>query len=445
MRDGQLTCDAAADAPTREARRAFWRYWGSSSSSQLGDAVTEVAMPLIALGALDAGALEVGLVTAAGYAAWLLIGLPAGVFVSRLPLRGTQVTLDVVRAAALATVPAAYVAGVLTVAQLAVVAFVVSVCSVVFSVANMSFVPKVVPADQLESRNSILSATYAGTLLAGPPLAGALIQLAGAAAALLLDVVSYLVSAFMLTGLPKVPTDAVEHVERRGMRSQIGEGWRYLTRHPVMGPCLVDSAVVNFTSAGMIALAPVYLVHTLHSSAAEVGLVLGASSAGSLVAALLAPRILTWFGSARASIGCGLVATAAAFAVAAASGPVAVIGFAVGYGIWQGAISVRGVAYVTYRQAQTPPELLPRVIATARFVSWGVMPFGALTAGTVAAAASPRAALWLLAVVTVTGPLFLLTTGIRTCRSLDDHEPQNSARLPTRPELATDDHFAAPS
>ena len=91
-----------ADLSARTRARMFWTYWAASTTSSVGSAVTGVALPLIALTVLDAGALEVGLLAACGYAAWLVIGLPAGVMAQRLPLRGTQVALDLLRALAVA-------------------------------------------------------------------------------------------------------------------------------------------------------------------------------------------------------------------------------------------------------------------------------------------------------------------------------------------------------
>lgn len=83
---------------------AFWRWWVAGTTSHLGSAVGGVALPLTALTVLDASAFEMGLITAAGYLAYLLISLPAGVVVQRVPLRGMQVGLDLVRALAIASV-----------------------------------------------------------------------------------------------------------------------------------------------------------------------------------------------------------------------------------------------------------------------------------------------------------------------------------------------------
>lgn len=156
--------------------RRFWTFWAAGAASSMGTAVTTVALPLTAITVLGASALEVSVVTAAGYIAWLLIGLPAGVISQRLPLRGVQVAMDLTRFLAVVSIPLAWYADVLTVAQLAVAALVISLSSVLFDVSNATFLPSIVPREQLAGRNSLTSATHATTELAGPSLGGLLVQ-----------------------------------------------------------------------------------------------------------------------------------------------------------------------------------------------------------------------------------------------------------------------------
>ncbi|MFD8784117.1 MFS transporter [Kitasatospora sp. NPDC059599] len=126
----QTVDTAAAEAVRGDRAGVFWRYWTASTVSGLGDQVTVVALPLIAVVTLHASAIQVGLITAAAYVAWLLLGLPAGVLIQRLPLRGVQVTMDLLRGAAVASVPLAAALGVLGLAQLIVVALLVGLANV---------------------------------------------------------------------------------------------------------------------------------------------------------------------------------------------------------------------------------------------------------------------------------------------------------------------------
>ena len=146
----------------------FWRYWSAMTVSSSGTAVTAVALPLVAVSTLHASAFEVSLLTAATYLAWAVIGLPAGVFVQRLPLRATQVAMDVIRAVAIGSVPVAWWLGHLTMAHLVGAALVISLANVVFDVGTATFLPSIVSREELTARNSLVSATHSATTARRP-------------------------------------------------------------------------------------------------------------------------------------------------------------------------------------------------------------------------------------------------------------------------------------
>ncbi|MEU2878730.1 MFS transporter [Streptomyces sp. NPDC007070] len=407
--------DRQADGASHAA--AFWRYWGASTASGIGDAVTAVALPLLAVLVLHASAFEVSLITAASYAAWLLIGLPAGVLVHRLPLRGTQVAMDLTRAVAVASVPAAAALGVLGLPQLIVVALVVGLASVVFDVGNSTFLPSIVTKEELTARNSLTSGTHAATQLGGPSLGGVLVQLLGAATSIVVDAVSYLVSAALMSSLPRVPHPAHQG-PRRGMAEMIREGWRYVTRHPVIGPCAADATAVNFVCGGLMALTPVFLVRTLDAPPALVGVLIAADGLGTLVGAALTPRIVARLGSGRALRRAAVASPCFAVLMALSGHSAGLALFALGNAGFGACVVVTSIVTRTYRQTATPPELLPRVMATVRFVSWGAIPFGALAAGGASALWNERASFVLMAVLSLASPVVLLASPVRRMREL---------------------------
>ncbi|KJS53537.1 MFS transporter [Streptomyces rubellomurinus subsp. indigoferus] len=407
-----------AEAVRPDGAGLFWRYWTASTISRLGSQVTTVALPLLAVVVLHASAFEVGLLTGASFVAWLLIGLPAGVLVQRLPLRGLQVAMDLLRAAAVASVPLAAAFGALRMPQLVAVALVVGLANVVFDVGNSAFLPAVVPKEQLTSRNSLDSASHAATDLAGPSLGGVLVQLLGGAAAMLLDVVSYLASAALLRSLPRGERTPGPRAGGAGMREQIREGWRFVARHPLIRPCVASATAVNFVCGAQMALTPVFLVRTLDAPAAAVGALMATSGLGSLLGAALTPRVVSRLGGAGA-VRWG-AAAAAAFAVLlplAGSGWATLV-FAVGNAGFSGGVVIFSIVTRTHRQTHTPPELLPRVMATVRFVSWGAIPVGALAAGAAASAWGTRTALLAFALACVAAPAILLASPVRRVREL---------------------------
>jgi MFS family permease len=411
----------------------FWRWWTAGAVSSAGSAVGAVALPLTALTVLDATPVQMGLIAAAGYAAWLLIGMPAGVLVQRLPLRGAQVAADVVRAAAVASIPVCWYLGVLTVAQLIAVALCVSLANVVFGVANQTFLPAVVPPEQLHARNSLNSATEATTQLGGPSVAGLLVQALGPVPTLLLDAASYLASASLLRTLPPRRAGAPE-AAAAPMRAMIREGWRFVVHHPIIGPGLWTATAVNFVCGAQLALFPLYLIRALHTPPGWVGALLAAEGLGTLAGAALTPRFTARAGTARALVAASLVAVLGAMIIPLGTAWAAYAAFTLGNVVFAAGVVVLSVTTRTYRQLASPPELLPRVVATVRFVSWGAIPVGGVLAGLAASAFGARAALFAFGAASALAPLALLVSPIRRLRDLDDYRaPEAAAATGARP------------
>ncbi|SDH58034.1 Transmembrane secretion effector [Actinokineospora alba] len=396
----------------------FWRYWSAMTISNLGTAVTTVALPLAAVTTLGASAFEVSLVTAASYLAWLVIGLPAGVIVQRLPLRETQVAMDLIRAVAIGSVPVAWWLDRLTLTHLVVTALVISLANVLFDVGNVTFLPSIVSREELTARNSLVSGTHSATSLGGPSLAGLVIQVLGAVPTLLIDTVSFLASAVLLRGLPKA--DAPREEGRPGMAALIREGWRFVIGHPVMRTCMFGATSINLANGALMALIPVYLIRDLLASPAMVGLLIAADGAGSLLGAALAPLLVDRLGSARAimaaSFGGGLLALLMPLGTGVwgmALFALANVGFGMG-------VVVFSIGARTHRQVASPPELLSRVVATVRFVSWGAIPLGAIAGGVLASLTDTRTALLVACGMTLLAPALLWFSKVRHLRELAD-------------------------
>ncbi|WP_327725139.1 MFS transporter [Streptomyces europaeiscabiei] len=397
----------------------FWRWWAASAVSATGSAVTAIALPLTALIALNANAFEMGVISAAGSVAWLMIGLPAGVIVQRLPLREIQVTTDLARAVALVSVPLTWWWGHLTLVHLVVVALVISFGTVLFDVASETFLPNVVERDQLESRNSLHSATLAVTQVSGPSLGGLAVQLLGAVPTLLVDALSYLGSALLVRSLPAVATGKPESWPP--VRAMIREGWRFVSRHPVMAPCTWSATALCVACGAQIALVPLHLVRTLHAPLGLVGVLLAAEGVGSLVGAAMTPRLTGRFGSARVLMLSGVVCIVGAILVPLGSGVMGYLSFAVGSALFNGGLVLLSIVTRTYRQVASPPELLSRVMATVRFVTWGAVTVGGLVFGALAGFYGSEVALLTSVVAVVAAALILVFSPIRGLRDLTDH------------------------
>ena len=410
----------------------FWRWWIAGTTSHLGSAVGAVALPLTALTVLDASVFEMGLITAAGYLAYLLISLPAGVIVQRMPLRGMQVALDLIRALAIASVPLAWWFDTLTVAQLVAVALVVSFANVLFDVANQTFLPEIVPAAQLQARNSLNSGTHAATQLGGPSLGGLAVQLLGAVPTLFVDAVSYLISAVLLRTLPRRRVQ--RPAERPPMVTMIREGWHFVVRHPIIGPAMWDATVTNFVS---------------RRDACPLPVLPGTRAARGAVPRRAADRhrrprrahrrradhpVHRRFGTARGLIIAAFVGVAGALVIPLGTGTAAYLAFAVGNIVFAGSSVVLSVTTRTYRMLASPPHLLSRVIATVKFVSWGAIPLGGLLAGALAGPLGARTTLLIFGALTILSPIIYLSTPIRRLRDLPLDTPPKPAEAPASAE-----------
>jgi MFS family permease len=233
--------------------------------------------------------------------------------------------------------------------------------------------------------------------------------------------VSYLVSAALLRRLPDrtMPTS-----DRPPMREMIREGWDYVTRHPIMGPCMWDATATNFVCGGQMALFALYLVRDLEAPAGLVGFLLAAEGIGSLLGAALVPLVVRRFGSARACLAGGIVSVGGAFLIPVGQGVPGLVAFAAGNVVFAVGVVVLSTTTRTYRQIASPPEMLSRVMATVRFVSWGAIPVGGLAAGVLATWLGAREALVVLAGFAVLSPVILLASPVRHLRDFptDPHQ-----------------------
>ncbi|MBP2406644.1 enterobactin exporter EntS [Streptomyces netropsis] len=385
--------------------------------SQVGAQVTVVALPLVAVIELDASPMEVGLLTAAETAAFLLVGLPAGAWVDRMRRLPLLIRTDVVRAVTMLSLPLAAWAGALTMAQLYVAALITGVATVFFDIAHQSYLPGLLPREQLVAGNGALETARSSAQVAGPGLGGALVQLLGAPVALLADAIGYLVSALFLRGIrAREPQPAP--VVGVPLRAQVAEGLVFVLRHPVLRMIACATGVANFFSAMLMSVQTVFLVRELDLPPGVLGLMLSASAVGGLAGALCAGPLARAVGQARIIWLSTVVTGPFALLWPLAGHGAAAVWFALASAaVFFGAV-VYNVAQVSFRQLLCPDALLGRMNATLRFMVWGTMPLGAVLGGAVASAAGPRAAVWVCAAGFLLVPLPLLLSPLRRLRDL---------------------------
>ncbi|HVK26496.1 MAG TPA: MFS transporter [Actinokineospora sp.] len=406
--------------PTREPRavpESLWRLsrfrnlWLAQTVSLLGTQFTLVAFPLVAL-LLDASASDIGLLFAIEFAPILLLGLPAGAWVERLPLRAVLLVSDGARAAALAVVPIAWAFGLLSMPVLFAVAFVIGVGTLFFDVAQMSILPELLTDDQLADGNAKLEGSRSFAQLGGPTAGGFVVQWVSAPIAVLVDAISYGLSfVFLLLVRDRARPRAVVP-ESKGLGKEIAEGVRFVRSHPVLAPLAVCDALANLGFAAVLALQVFYGAQVLGLSAGAIGAVLAIGNLGGLVGAVASGPLSRRIAPGRLLIGSVVVFTAGAVLLPMATG---FLGFGLGLFVAYFGVVVYNVTQVTLRQVLTPEHLLSRTNATLRFIEWGTLPVGAALGGFLAGPIGLRGVLWASAAVCA---LSLLPALVKPVRSL---------------------------
>lgn len=406
------------------AERDFQRVWLTAGLTTLGDAVSSIVFPLIAIAVFDASTLTVAALIAADQAAWLFLGLPVGVWMDRLPVRKVLQVSYAIRAVLLASVPLAYVMDRLTLTHVFVVALLTGVATVFAAVGQLAIVPKVVERSRLVNANGRLSATTTATSLGGQSAAGWVIGLLTAPIGLLVEGVTSALAAFVM-GTVQEPARPDPGTTPNFVR-ELKEGLRYTVAHPMFRVITSTNAVINALVAAQYALVFVFLARTLDVPAAWIGVLIAFSGAGGLVGAATSSRLTARFGSGRTWRAALLAGPVAGLAVPLASPGAGLALFALGSTGLAAAMAVVSVIGGSARQAACPPELIGRMSATSRSLTWGVIPLGALAGGVLGSAFGIREALWLVAVAFFIAPALVLISPLRRVRELETADQGDS-------------------
>jgi MFS family permease len=398
--------------------RDFFKLWVGETISDFGDQITLLAIPLTAVIVLKASALEMGLLAAAGTLPTALFSLVAGVWVDRLPRRRILIVADLGRAIALATVPVAFAFGALGLPLLYVVAFATGTLSVFFVVAYQAYIPTLVGRERLVDANGKMSASASLAQLAGPGVAGLLVQLFTAPMPVVADALSFLAS---LVGVTLIKRPEPAHTPRpRDMRAEIGEGMTALLGHPVLRTLVICASILVLMLSAQLAIFVLYLSRDLGLEPTVIGLTLAIGSIGAFGGALLAGRVARRIGIGPAFIVGAFLGTFWFIGRGAVSGPplAIVVGLAGVQLVGSFGASLFNVNGPSLRQALTPTHLLGRVNASYRFLVWGTGPIGALLGGTLGEILGLRAALLITGLACLTVFPILFTSSLPQMREV---------------------------
>lgn len=409
----------------------FRQLFAGDSASQLGTFAGMTAIPLLAAVTLAATPFEMGLLTTAETLGFLLIGLPAGVWVDRLRKRSLMLTADLVRGGLLLSIPIAWWAGVLTMAQVLVIVLLTSFATVFFDVSYQAYLPALVGRERLLEGNAKLQGVQSSAQIAGPSVAGVLVQFLGAASTVVLTGAGYLVSALCLC--------RIRTVEQRPPRTgherlvpQMVEGLRFVVADRPLRAIVACTATANMFSAAAQAVEVLFLTRTAGLSPAEVGMLLALAGVGGIGAALCAGPIVRWFGQARSIWLLPLLTWPGGLLVPLAGPGWGLVLAGFGLALTGFGVILYNIAQVSYRQAITPDRLLGRMNASVRFVVWGAMPLGGLLGGALGEGLGLTGALWVAMAGQMAGALWVVCSPLRRMHDLPVAEKETpETALPT--------------
>jgi MFS family permease len=416
-------------------QRSFRLLWIGETVSQFGNAMALIGVPLVAVIALHASTFVVGVLTAAAWLPWLVIGLPAGAWVDRLPARQVMIVCDVVSAVLYASVPAAAWAGVLTIGQVVAVQLLGGASSVMFMTAYQVYLPSLVAPRQLIEGNTKMQGSASAAAFAGPSLAGLVAQLLGAVTALLCNAASFVVSAACLLGThgasaaaPATPGTGT--ARRVGLRREVADGLRLVLRDPFLRQLSTFWAAANLALTGYTALLVVFLVRVVGLTPGSVGLLAAVPGIGGILGALLTGRITARFGTARGLLLSTLCAVPFGLLIPLTGPGARLACYVAGSLLAFTGIAVGNIIIAAFRQSYSPPGMCGRVTATMRFLIFGTSPVGALLGGSLGTWIGIRAALWLLLGAAVLSGGLLLTRTLLPRRDLPGYAAGETAGPP---------------
>ncbi|MET9529453.1 MFS transporter [Streptomyces sp. NPDC006649] len=420
--------------PTRSTPRSlllrnrdFRLLWTGSTTGKYGASVTSVALPLIAVTLLHASTFQAGLLTAAAWLPWLLIGLPAGAWVDRLPRRPVMLTADAAALLLFAGIPVAAGLGLLSIGYLLATAVLAGTATVFFQTAYTALLPHLVaPGDQAEG-NSKLHGSESAAQLAGFGSGGFLVQAVGAANGLFVNAATFAVSFLCVLRIRhREPRGPVVARARGALGREIRAGLRLTFGDPYLRALAVSGGASNLALMAYQSILVVFLVREVHLSSGTIGALMTAGGIGGIVGAFAARRIAARIGSARALILFQLAVPSLALLIPLTTPGFGLVLFVIGYTSVSIGVIAANIISSTFRQQYCPKDMLGRISASAAFLNYGTIPLGAVIGGALGEGLGTRTALW------------ITIAGLPLAASLLFFSPIRRAReLPTAPPTTT--------
>ncbi|MEV7996312.1 MFS transporter [Streptomyces sp. NPDC086077] len=399
--------------------RDFRLLWCSGLFDRFGASVTGVAMPLLAVSTMDATAFQVGLLSAATWLPWLIIGLPAGVWVDRLPRRPIMVTAAAVCVVLFVGLPIASYLGLLDYELLLALALLTGAATVFYQTAHGAYLPTLLDPEDLPEGNAKLHGGVSAAHIVGLGSGGLIVRLAGAVDGLVVNAASFAASLICLTSIKhREPAAPTRQEKPQALHRELSEGYRLLFGDPWLRTLTLFGTAANLALMSYQSIQVVFLVRTVGLNEGMVGGLLAAVGTGGIAGAFVARRLSDRIGTARAILFFQLVLpTVALLMPLTFSGPGILLFFTGSFCVATG-VTAGNVLRVSFEQRYLPATIFGRVIASTSVLNFGSMPIGSVLGGSLGSALGVRPAMWITCAAIPCAALILYFSPIRHSRDM---------------------------
>lgn len=407
---------------------AFQRLWAAATISIFGSLITRVALPFVAIVNLNADSVGVALVRSMELIAGIGVGLAAGAWVDRLRRRPVMIWADLGRAGILALIPLAWLGGWLSLPLLLLVTFLTAVLTTFFDAADNAFLPTIVPKSDLVRANGALAASGSVSEFAAFGSAGFLVQILTAPIAILVDAVSFVVSAVLLATIRVREAPPPTKSEREPVLREIRIGLSLVVRNPTLRAITLASMANHVMWGAFGALWYLFAIEELGLDAAAIGIVAAVGGISSLFGALLTPRLTRRLGVGRVLIGGVLFGMLGSYFIplAPVGAPLIAMAFLIGQQlVTDPAMTAFDITDTSIRQVVVHDRQLGRVNATVRFAVLVAQLAAVLVAGVLALELGLRTMLFIGPTIGLLGVIAVWFSPVRRLRRIENLTPSD--------------------
>jgi predicted MFS family arabinose efflux permease len=399
-------------------KRNFGLFWVGESTSLIGTNISSVVVPLVGVKVLHAGTFAVALLTGASSLPWLVFGLIAGAWVDRFRKRTLMIVCDLISLVLFASIAISAWFGVLTLAQLLAVSILAGLVSVFFKAAFQAYIPQLLKKDELVDGNAKLQASAAFATVSGPGIGGAVAQVLGISVGVMLNAVSFAVSAVCLLATRPASPETVKSRPKRELGKEIREGLSFLVHDPYLLPLAAFTSTLALGISSTDSLMIIFYVRTLGVTSSVTGIILGLMGAGGLFGAVISARLVRKYGSARAMLICRILLASALLLPITTRG-IGLI-FSVGWFLVTVGIISGNIISLSFRQARCPAQMLGRISASYYTMTYSGLALGTIFGGALGTWIGVRPALWATCGIVAGSSMILYFSPIRRLRELPE-------------------------